>query len=37
LETSAMSRQRLGQRIPSIEKMASEVQAWLTRRNNMDY
>jgi hypothetical protein len=34
LEISVMSRQCLARRIPSIEKMASEVQAWVTQRNN---
>jgi len=34
LEISAMSRQCLARRIPTIEKMASEVQAWVTQRNN---
>jgi len=34
LEIGVMSRQCLGQRIPSIEKMASEVQAWVTERNS---
>ena len=33
LEISVMSRQCLGQRIPSIEKMADEVQACVTERN----
>jgi len=34
LEIGVMSRQCLARRIPSIEKMASEVQAWVTQRNN---
>jgi hypothetical protein len=34
LEISALSRQCLKQRIPSMEKMASEVKAWVTERNN---
>ena len=34
LEISVMSRQCLGQRIPSIEKMAAEVQAWVAQRNS---
>jgi len=34
LEISVMSRQCLGQRIPSIEKMTSEVQAWVAKRNS---
>jgi transposase len=34
LEIGVMSRQCLGRRIPSIEKMAGEVQSWVTRRNN---
>jgi hypothetical protein len=34
LEIGVMSRQCLGRRIPTIEKMASEVKAWVTERNN---
>ena len=34
LELSVMSRQCLEQRIPTIEKMAEEVQSWVTQRNN---
>jgi hypothetical protein len=34
LEIGVMSRQCLGQRIATIEKMASEVQAWAAQRNN---
>jgi hypothetical protein len=34
LEIGVMSRQCLGRRIATIEKMESEVQAWLTERNN---
>jgi hypothetical protein len=34
LEIGVMSRQCLDRRIPAIEKMASEVQAWVTERNN---
>ena len=34
LEIGVMSRQCLGRRIAGIEKMASEVQAWVTERNN---
>jgi len=33
LEISVMSRQCLGQRIPSVEKMVNEVQAWVVERN----
>jgi hypothetical protein len=29
-----MSWQCLGWRIPTLEKMASEVRAWVTERNN---
>jgi len=29
-----MSRQCLGRRIATIEKMAEEVQSWVTQRNN---
>jgi len=35
LEIGVMSRQCLGRRIPTMEKMASEVQAWVTERNNL--
>jgi hypothetical protein len=34
LEISVMSRQCLRQRIPTLEKMAREVKAWVTERNN---
>jgi hypothetical protein len=34
LEIGVMSRQCLGRRLPTIEKMANEVQAWVTERNN---
>jgi hypothetical protein len=34
LEIGVMSRQCLGRRIANIEKMASEVQAWVAQRNN---
>jgi len=34
LEIGIMSRQCLGRRIPTMEKMASEVQSWVTGRNN---
>ena len=34
LEIGIISRQCLGGRIASIEKMTSEVQAWVTQRNN---
>ena len=34
LEIGVMSRQCLGRRIATIEKMASEVQTWVTQRNN---
>ena len=34
LEIGVMSRQCLGQRIPTIEEMAHEVQTWVTERNN---
>jgi hypothetical protein len=34
LEISALSRQCLARRIPSMETMASEVNAWVTERNN---
>ena len=34
LEIGVMSRQCLKRRIPTMEKMASEVQAWVTERNN---
>jgi len=34
LETGVMSRQCLGRRIPTIEKMTSEVQSWVAQRNN---
>ena len=33
LEISAISRQCLGRRIGTIEKMAGEVQSWVTQRN----
>ena len=33
LEIGVMSRQYLGRRIAAIEKMAEEVQAWVTQRN----
>jgi hypothetical protein len=35
LEIGVMSRQYLGQRIPTIEKMANEVQTWATERKNL--
>jgi len=35
LEIGVMSRQCLGRRIPAMEKMASEVQSWVTERNNL--
>jgi len=34
LEIGVMSRQCLVQRIPTIEKMTAEVQAWVGQRNN---
>ena len=34
LEIGVMSRQCLGRRIPSIEKMSAEVKSWVTQRNN---
>jgi hypothetical protein len=34
LEIGVMSRQCLGRRIAGIEKMASEVQFWVSQRNN---
>jgi hypothetical protein len=34
LEIGIMSRQCLDRRRPTVEKMASEVQAWVTERNN---
>ena len=34
LEISVLSRQCLGQRIPSIKKMDSEVQSWVANRNS---
>jgi hypothetical protein len=34
LEIGVMSRQCLDRRIPAIEKMASEVQAWVAERTN---
>ena len=34
LEIGVMSRQCLRQRIPTIEKMSAEVQAWVGQRNN---
>jgi len=34
LEIGVMSRQCLGQRIPSIEKMTDEVKSWVTQRNS---
>jgi hypothetical protein len=34
LEIGVLNRQCLERRIPTIEKMASEVQAWVTERNN---
>jgi hypothetical protein len=34
LEIGIMSRQCLDQRIPTLEKMASEVQAWAALRNS---
>ena len=34
LEIGVMSRQCLRQRIPTIEKITAEVQAWVTQRNN---
>jgi NifU-like protein involved in Fe-S cluster formation len=34
LEIGVMSRQCLGRRIANIEKMASEVQAWVAQQNN---
>ena len=34
LEIGVMSRQCLGQRIPSLQKMDGEVQAWAAQRNN---
>jgi len=34
LEIGIMSRQCLGRRIPTLDKMNSEVQAWATQRNN---
>jgi hypothetical protein len=34
LEIGVMSRQCLGRRIAGIEKMTSEVQSWVTQRNN---
>ena len=34
LEIGAMSRQCLKRRIATIEKMAGEVQAWVTERNS---
>ena len=34
LEIGVMSRQCLRRRIPSIEKMKTEVQTWVTERNN---
>jgi hypothetical protein len=33
LEISVMSRQCLGRRIASLDKMAGEVQAWVAQRN----
>jgi hypothetical protein len=35
LEIGVMSRQCLDQRIPTIEEMASEVQSWVTQRNDL--
>jgi len=35
LEIGVMSRQCLKRRIPTMEKMASEVQSWVTERNNL--
>jgi hypothetical protein len=34
LEIGVLSRQCLGRRIPTIEEMANEVQAWVAQRNN---
>jgi hypothetical protein len=34
LEIGVMSMQCLNRRIPDIEKMNTEVQAWVTQRNN---
>jgi len=34
LEIGVMSRQCLGQRIPTTEKMTAEVQAWVGQRND---
>ena len=34
LEISALSRQCLDQRIPTIEKMADEVRSWVSQRNS---
>jgi len=34
LEIGVMSRQCLGRRIATMDKMAGEVQAWVTQRNN---
>jgi transposase len=34
LETGVVSRQCLGRRLPTIEKMTNEVQAWVSERNN---
>jgi hypothetical protein len=34
LEIGVMSRQCLDQRIPTMEKMNAEVQAWVRQRNN---
>ena len=34
VEIGVLSRQCLNQRIPSMEKMKSEVQTWVTERNN---
>jgi len=34
LEIGVMSRQCLGRRIATIEKMTAEVQSWVTQRNN---
>jgi hypothetical protein len=35
LEIGVMSRQCLGQRIPTMEQMKTEVQVWVKQRNNL--